>query len=530
MVKHFTLSVVCLIAIGNIFASPQPTTPVITEVEGEIQVFEKACEGYMLNSNSKIVEYNTPKAAAQLVRNGDDLYFLNFLSKVWFGSYVKGSVEGNQVVVELPQTVYYSEDTSKGYNIAVLQVTESENITENDCLIDESIKSVSFNLSSNGEMELVLPESDNGKKYVVGLVNTEDGSWVGYYDTKEHYTPFDEEMVKIPEGIEQNLYSMKCTSEVTRTDELCTVAFDGDYIYIKGLSYYLPEATIRCNYDKEAGRAYMPQGEFVGVWNDCFIFTEVYEYSTKTYRIEPSPDYQDYVFIVDTFNNKIYCPDGKSDFEVWLYLTFYSPYVNPGVSNFVTNALEILQAITLTKDFDRSGVPGNPYDLSYDEAWGDFEFVLNGKTTEGVEMAINKLYYSIYLNGELMAFLQDDDKYYGFNEPTTVIAAKFTNGDDVLSSGLGHVIHFYIDDIRTLGVQSIYEYGRETTYSEILTLDLATGEVSSSGVDSITASADIVSSVYYTLDGRKIENPKGGIFIRRILLSNGETIVKKVVL
>ena len=98
---------------------------------------------------------------------------------------------------------------------------------------------------------------------------------------------------------------------------------------------------------------------------------------------------------------------------------------------------------------------------------------------------------------------------------------------------MAHTRVIYEDNIETIGVQSVYVYSdlqyqeEMTTYSDIVTLDIASGEVS--GIQSIQNVQTVVNTEYYTLSGQKVKNPENGIYIMRSTLKDGSILVKKVI-
>ena len=150
--------------------------------------------------------------------------------------------------------------------------------------------------------------------------------------------------------------------------------------------------------------------------------------------------------------------------------------------------------------------------------------------------------YIIYVDGEPYTFeekigpnLNGEDvwKYIGFEEPTIYVPYNFDNYIDVTVSVQGSkAIGFYNNDIETFGVQSVYFYGDNPTFSDIVTYDVATGETNvnegtGSGVKSME-NTEMISKEFYDLAGRKINNPDKGIFIMKTVYSDGSVKVKKI--
>lgn len=462
-----------------------------------------------------IADYNEATGSAVIAQNqyigifnGGDLGKFEVYTRMWVYDFTTGNIE-------------YA-DPSQGYQLGVD--------------LEEGVISYTPDMAF-AYLVFDLPEYGSSLDYLSGVTLTAVADEGG---------DDDKDIVTMPEGVESLEYTIRATFEHDLThNSFVNVAIDDDYIYIQGLCYYLPDAVIRCNYDKSAGRAYLPQGELVGYWEGKPVYTRLYEYDFTTYNIVPMAEDAEYIFMVSEDGASIYCPNGQNSPERYWYIAFYVP---DGVtmSPFAFNCLELVANISMEKYVDRSGTPANPFALEFDDTFNEFSFMIPNYTTENVDMNTNTLYYQIWVNGEPVWFEgpgYDPDTYepldgqYPGTYGTYLLPYYLNNGEDILSSGMGHAITIYEDNIETLSVQSVYTYSdayveQETTYSEIVTLNVLTGEVTTgdlpTGIDSIL-SGSVVSTEYYTIGGQKVNNPDKGIYIMRSTLSNGRTVVKKVV-
>ena len=377
-----------------------------------------------------------------------------------------------------------------------------------------------------------MPEYNGALDYVTDITLTKEGS------ADDIWTVGDKKPYTMPEGVEPIKYVLDAAYEhqLGRGKEFVEVAFDGNYIYIKGLCYYLPDAVVRADYDKSTAKAYIPQGQLFGYYEGEPYFVRIYDMFANT----PVDQSRPFILNVNAETGYISSPTntmgGQQVEEAWWYLAFYNP-TERGMSNFKYGCLELIGNIKLEKYVDRSGTPANPYNLSYDPDFGDFEFMLPNTTTSGNPMDIYSLSYKIYINNEAIVFQGPgyDEMGYPIDGPyigtygSELVPYWLNNDIDIISNGEGHLVTIYADDIRTLGVQLVYTYGdalheTATTTSEIITLI-----VDDSGV-SATEATDVVGVEYFTLDGIKIATPESGIVIKRSTLSNGEVRVTKEVI
>ena len=115
-----------------------------------------------------------------------------------------------------------------------------------------------------------------------------------------------------------------------------------------------------------------------------------------------------------------------------------------------------------------------------------------------------------------------------------LIPYLFDNNEDIFKYGPNIFdVGIYRNDFTTLGVQTVYYYEEEFTYSDIVSLNIETNEIEiipdNSGVDTVI-SDEIVSTDYYTLDGRKINRPGKGIYIRVIKDAAGRQQTDKILI
>lgn len=349
----------------------------------------------------------------------------------------------------------------------------------------------------------------------------------------------------MPEGVEPLTYILSGTFEHDNghTTSFVDVAFDGGYIYVKGLSYHMPDAVVRMEYDAAEGRAYLPQTQLVGYYDGEPYFTRFYEFSFSTYTIVPLPVETPYVFTVNPETGVITYPSPN---DAYIYVGFYNPDVR-SLSTFAYGCLELIAAVRLTPYVDRSGTPANPFDLEYDANFDEFNYMVPNYTTDGVEMDTRGLFMKIYINGEPLWFEgpgYDPDTFEPLEGPyqgtngTYLLPYGASNDIDIFANGMGHTLVIYEDNVETISVQSVYVYSdlqypeETTTYSDTVTLNVLTGEITigdiSSGIGNIL-SGSVVSTEYYTIGGQKVNNPEKGVYIMRSTLSDGKVVVKKVI-
>ena len=532
--------------LGEVHGSPAPTRAsredVIYKAEGTEKFYLKESYGTALLGSSLIL-YSDDFPASVVWGDNDEVYFKDILSTIPCDTYVKGHISGDMITFATGQLIDYIEDDLYGdYGIAVgVGRTVVNTATDSyDFYYDPSITEYSIKVNKNGSMELVLPgEPFNGEEpteYTLCLYSTDDLQFVGYSDFSQTYKEVNYELISMPFGVEPQQYVYIDSFDYA---SFVQVAYTDDYIYIQGLDPMLPQGVVRAKID--GNKATIAQNEYVGNYMGLYyIFTKV---------VEDNPDYDPfipstlpYMFMPEdqgfelTFDREegIIVSENKGR-----YLSF-----QPDVNNFdFVNCF--LEDFVLKYQATSAGTPANPSisrfftDLVSYFGYADFQFTISNYSTEGYVLDVEHLYYQVIVNGEPVIFKagplidlngNETMAYEGVKGEQQWLPYLFSNDDDITKwSSSEFDVGIYVPDVKTIGVQSLYFYEGVYTYSDIVTLDVETGEItvsSGAGVQTIV-DADVVSEEYYTLSGLKVNNPQKGIYVKRTLYSNGNVIVTK---
>lgn len=538
----------CLLKPGSRGNAPSKsiTTPVISEVSGSETQYTKDCCGVMLDF-WWIAEYADEFASSIVWGNNGEIYFKNIFSNLPTDTYVKGVMANDVITVELPQTIYYDEENATGLNLNVLKAsyTEVDGQTSVEYVLDETVTSVSFVLDFEGNISLVLPgepfSGDTYPEYALGLINSSDDSWAGYADFYQKYTPFFEEPTTMPEGLATTTYFMPSYN----SGYLVNVGFTDENVYFQGLSQYMPESVVigdivDPNYSDEEMLVNIPQNQYIGMYGSYYyVFT-------KAVVLNPNYDWSDpeseYMYFApddagyECIFNKVTKTFTPKDPDLYLSLNAAKDRVY---------YIELFTDLNLKEQTDFYGTPKNPEYISFSdmdrEYYGYCGFYFNAPliSQEGILLDNEEMYYRIFINDELQVFQEhtgvdlngvEKTLYPGLEEPTSLIPLKLYNKQDFIKFDPSYTeVGIYRTDVSTIGVQVIYTYGGTTTRSNLMTLDVATGEITeTSDVKKIDSDAQIVGIEYYSLDGTKVINPDKGIYIQKATLADGNVVVKKV--
>lgn len=523
-------------------------TPVITDPKGERVEYLKESAGITTNwmIGTYVYQGSNP---SEVVWDGDDVYIKDIISDVDAGSYVKGTISGDKITLTLPQTIVFYDDMEFGYNLVMLKIDsyfdEEDGEEYIDYVLDDSITEVDFIMGEDGYFYLDLPGGFDGEdfpEHALGLVYTDvdpyyDGYFAGYCDFAQEYSVFEMESNVIPDGVTLETYVT--TESEAGFGYTVNVGFDEDTIYLQGLSSYMPEGVVIGKMEK-SGDNYIvkiSQDQYVG------LFENLYFIFTKAVAINPDYDEDDmdseYLILApeDAEVELIYNPEtktftyGDSPYMLCLNTSLQSIYY-----------LDLFFDINLKYQSEFSGVPSNPESLMFIPfaqyyGYDVFDFTLPNISTDGSVLDMDCMYYSIFIDGEIMEFQEEEGvdsngfeviMYEGLPEPTTIIPLTLNNGNDIWSSYNSAEIGIYFDGFTTIGVQSVYVYDGVTTRSAIVEFDIETGEITTS-VGTIGNSPEIESVEFYDLNGRRISRPDNGIYIMRCKNSDGSTTVKKIV-
>lgn len=506
----------------NVKKAPAGTsvmTDVITEVKGRTQYMTKTPRGYVLR-NEMILEYGGSFATDIVYGDNNDVYFLNPMSMVRTDTYVRGTIEGDRIVVELPQTVLKenlgtdAQPVWEGFNLSAMKLAVVKGPDGNETLtyvIDEDVTSVYYTIDDDGTLTL----GGLGRDGLLGLSYCSDGEWTGDGDLSQEFVPYNRELVTLPEGIKLENYALV----IGQNGFMIKAGFTDDAVYLVGLLPYIPDGVVKA--DIKDGIASISQHQLVGLYDTYFITTRCGVFERKG-------------------SKKIVFTDGPYEMTFDDKTKEFSA-VDPD-KIFIFNAAE-----NTVKDFvyfmnlafryqdSMSGTPSNPTELKYREddyfynGFYTFQFNVPNVATNGNVIDLDNMYYSIFIDGEIMEFSTEEGYYPGIpdDEIWDELPCTFSNGFDINGNGTTYSIGLYPEGITTIGVQIYYYNGKERTESAIMTLNLENGKVTND-VDTIHSN-NIVSTTYYDLQGCRVENPAGGIFIRHDTLDNGDVIVSKTI-
>ena len=531
-------------------------TEIIDEVDGVKESYLRYGSGYFpyMGMVYQYFEDTEPSPSIIVYGNDNKIYLQDIMDFGW-DSYVEGSISGNKITMELPQTIFeeqYAWAEEPFYqNLCVMtQSGEGENLNFE---YDGDITKVTFTISENGIITLdPLPEGKAlgvmtyflGKEYDTPE-DEKDGNdnytltwidaWSGAADYTQIFKPLGIELIEMPENETPVTYQVLTNGYNYPVD----VIFKDNYMYINGIgdSKYIDNFVIRATVD--GNKVYIPQDQYVGVfsWDNEMAITKCGYENNNGQIIFSEPDVS-YEMKIDP-DKHILTPADPEMYLCYAYMMIEDPSTN---QNAIIYTFYFKNFSMIYQD-SYPGIPMNPKIINFRESPGrgysSVGFDMLCFSTNGKVILSGDLYYSIYVNGEREVFeyqpgveIGEYSKYYMLPEPTDEIPFLFTNDNEFyIWSETERSVGVYYEGITTIGVQAVYYCDDLRTTSDIVTLNVDTGEITTgnSGVTQLQNEIEIKKIEYYDLNGRKTEHPQTGIYVKRIFYTNDKIVSRKVI-
>lgn len=523
-------------------------TPVITNAPGTKQLYCKDVVGYALGT--PIQAYSV---AASLNWDGDDAYFLDIITAAPMGTYVKGTKQNNELILQMNQTVLAFDDEEYALNLGLLRPIFTidtsgggediyvwfEHSDDYDYITYKNIGGGSWelqDLSPKYSLDETNPAKYGFPYYMIGYYYTDDYAWSGYCDVFQIYDEFNFDPVVLPENLP--MQTMSYINE-ENMGVIVSVYEAEDALYLKGLSAYLPDAVIKASKVNGGKQISVAPDQFIGIEQDVYyVVTSTVKKNAKG-EIEKVEDGSPVYFNLerDSETGKILSISSSGSGH-FLALNDDPFYFYP---------VDIFMNLNLTLQESFAGTPCTPQNAYYEEyaslMGANFIFFeLSSFADNGDIIDIDNLYYAIFINGEIIEFEEENGfnllgeeltMYAGIKRPTTLVPYTFSNSVDLYEdSGGTFVVGLYAEGIDTVGVEAVYKWDGTTTYSQLVTIDAVTGQETlgdpiETKVETINT-AEILSVEYYDLKGMKITNPSKGLYVKKYHLSDGTSRTTKV--
>lgn len=518
-----TLLSVCLAALSLTSVSAQDEKPITEKPKGEVVNLYRTSEGYYaFFGNAK--PYKAHGEWSRMVFAEDGAVWLeNPISSLYSKTWIKGyRAQGDTIAFDLPQVIYeetFDGVTSKG---KLYKMIAEETDKYGTYVKDEDSQTLKY-LWKDGKLTLC-------KDMACGMC-TPTGGWSGFGENYfeginiENNTTKPSENAKVYDGLMLYLDLSDASQQWP-----VKYAIDGDDVYIGNLSTNLKGYWIKGT--MKNNEVTFPSTSFVGIDTTtvCYAYASRVDYSTA-YTAYGDPYDSTYVLneplvftydpAANTLSSKqkmgIHQSDGVREplkstdiFDVYR-VPLISPWVEKPNSPLPPKFSAVMPWITdMTPNY--SGV----------------EFLLSYYSVDGNYLDPTKLYYSFYIDGEMVTFTPEE--YLNVTKEMDLVPYTFDDEYQFYKvSDNTRRLYYYHQPKEKIGLEALYVDevdGKPVTYSSGITEYY----FNATGINNTTLEEGKVESITFTdLSGRQILRPGKGVYIRTITMKDGTKQSKKVV-
>lgn len=423
------------------------------------------------------------------------VYNLSTMGDAWVPAYVDGDTlwvpNGANIVVSNQGTLYQL-------------ITAVVNMKTNTM---ETRTGIKFTMNAD-RTELVMEPSPD-KNNVLGFytMNLEGGKILQAF-SKITLTELTDKPVTPPADAEYKRYIYSALLGGWRDWENGSwIAFDGEDVYVQGLEWINPEGWVKGAVMSD-GSIRIPTGQYLGINGNypVYYLAGIYEgdFADGTAKVTDRSAF----FLNYDKETGAYSMEDNGCFISGKDKGYGFPVINGIFTPFPVKA----------------GTPAAAVNLKWEPENGLFTFQMPMTDTDGNEIDRYLLRYSIYVNGKLHTFDSGNSPLY--NETISEMPARASyfiysiDTEYMFGWNPGDLYAMVIktdEPIETLGVKLIYNVLGDERQSEIAQIDVKGSSVSQ------IASESRIPLEYYSLDGTRLEHPRGACIIR---YSDGS--VKKV--
>lgn len=447
------------------------------------------------------------------------IYINNPIGAYYSDAWIKGErTTGDTIEVKLPQQFVHEEYDGMSndawlYKLVPVKV-EQDGETYTTFKPDSTSQTVKY-VWRNDSIVLVNTTQDSK---LLGMC-TEAGEWYGYGDYIQQYTVFDQQPVAPKDETKATQMSITYYDSGQMYGRVKKAVREGNDIYIAGLNKNIPsgwaKGTISGNKATFSGHQYMGLDTVTAsyaffepvsrsmVWDseigDSIESLTLADAITFDYDADKGTLSTDSTFVANQgykMFNQVFTYDGAT-IEPW------------------TEKAATPLAV------DASTMSYMPFSEEY--GYGLLAFAPSEFDADGYILDANKLYYSIYLDDDVLTI--DPDDYTLFPYETTEIPFTYSDMLDFVNYAGMWQVYTFVTGIDRIGVQMIYKGGGEVRKSAITYIS-ATDE-DPSAVSNVAQTGKVAGVTYTDLSGRRVSRPGKGLFIQTTRLADGTITTSK---
>lgn len=486
--------------------------------EGELSWLDRSCDGFVTKAFDA-THGQILGSVVQMVEGEDGYVYLSHMASEYpVNTWTRFERIDNTLVMEGVQAIYVEYDDYYDMDFTVYLAPMELVINENNVgtfVVPEDCRFV-LNIGEDGSLTSADPKMLLG--VCVHTLNEElEGNdvwiWKGFGDMDIKMVPATGIPVSIPEGIEVANWVMFDGYR----NNFVQVAIDGEDFYVNGVDRSLPDAWVKGKIAD--GKVTFPSGQYLGADMEIFYYSY---FCGADFSIEEDED-GELMQVASYADSAIFDYDAEEG-----KLTMERGYIINSTPRELF-ALYFYDDVSIgIQHRNPETVPEAPYGVEFFTSdWGDSVwFMLPNVDEEGNILYDNKLFYEIYVNGELQYFDIFDEDWNVEN--TSRIPYLYDDWEDFWVDSANkedHTVYLYYDgDVTSVGIRSIYvnENG-EDVYSKMAYW----GE--DSGADEIAGEELPISVRWYDLQGRRISGNEAGIAVKVTTFGNGSIERSKVI-
>ena len=447
------------------------------------------------------------------------IYINNPIGAYYSDAWIKGErTTGDTIEVKLPQQFVHEEYDGMSndawlYKLVPVKV-EQDGETYTTFKPDSTSQTVKY-VWRNDSIVLVNTTQDSK---LLGMC-TEAGEWYGYGDYIQQYTVFDQQPVAPKDESKATQMSITYYDSGQMYGRVKKAVREGNDIYIAGLNENIPsgwaKGTISGNKATFSGHQYMGLDSVTAsyaffepvshnmVWDseigDSIESLTLADAITFDYDADKGTLSTDSTFVANQgykMFNQVFTYDGAT-IEPW------------------TEKAATPLAV------DASTMSYMPFSEEY--GYGLLAFAPSEFDADGYILDANKLYYSIYLDDDVLTI--DPDDYTLFPYETTEIPFTYSDMLDFVNYAGMWQVYTFVTGIDRIGVQMIYKGGGEVRKSAITYISATDEDLSA--VNNVAQTGKVAGVTYTDLSGRRVSRPGNGLFIQTTRLADGTITTSK---
>lgn len=318
-------------------------------------------------------------------------------------------------------------------------------------------------------------------------------------------TPVYDKVITPPTSATHQEYSYKYVMDGVEGNSFADVAFDGKDVYIKGLCTSLPDIWLKGTNDN--GKITFKSGQYMGA-------ITYHHYFSAAHREKKTVDGQEKeVWVLDDEWTCDISEDRKTiQFEKDRRFTVL-------IAEDVSYALEKGEL----KEFNEVlSTPQTPEIISMEDIGGIALFFKQPTIDiNGNSIRPQNLSWRLYFDDKLYTF--SPDMYNSLTEPLTEIPYAYNDDWDFIMHGNEQSVYIYETKYNTIGVESVYTLNGEKMVSE-------RAYYKATGISENVTNKQVKKTYYTNIDGRRINKPRKGVYIKTDIYTDGTRQHHKVII